>query len=87
MQIGYTPDFRTPKPEQSVASIIRFKCNANYFTVVGFFPPPTQSKSFFQGKFTHTVGIFDRNENRIWSVVTTMWCFCSEMRLVAKFGC
>lgn len=29
MQIGYTPDFRTPKPEQSVASIIRFKCNAH----------------------------------------------------------
>lgn len=86
MQIGYTPDFRTPKPEQSAPSIICFKRNANYFTVVGFFPPH-KAKASFQGKFTHTVGIFDRNENRIWSVVTTTWCFCSEMRLVAKFGC
>lgn len=48
MQIGYTPDFRTPKPEQSVASIIRFKCNANYFTVVGFFPPPHKAKASFR---------------------------------------
>lgn len=86
MQIGYTPDFRTPKPEQSVASIIRFKCNANYFTVVVFFPPTHKAKASFRVNL-HTVGIFDRNENRIWSVVTTMWSFCSEMRLVAKFGC
>lgn len=48
MQIGYTPDFRTPKPEQSAASIIRFKCNANYFTVVGFPPPTHKAKASFR---------------------------------------